>query len=334
VKRRQFIVGLGSTAAWPLAARAQEGQRMRRLGALTGGAETEHFTQSMLAAFRQRLSEIGWIEGRNLQIDLRWAAGDRARAQDYASELVGLRPDVLFGDRAFAVTALLAATRTLPIVFTGVTNPIRSGFVNSLARPGGNVTGFADSEPESLAKLPEFVKRIAPQVSRVAILGGVPLSDPSEFSTMEFKLRLIETAASSLGLRTAIATFHDTKGLEDAIRAFSQESNGALIFPGDSITALNLRLLLALALRNKLPTVTGYRAYIEGGGLLSYGTKSVDQFRRAAEYVDRILKGARPEELPVQLPIQFELVINLATAKALDLTLPPTLLAIADEVIE
>jgi putative tryptophan/tyrosine transport system substrate-binding protein len=328
MRRREFIAGLGGVAAWPLTARAEQGDPVRRIAALIGGDESEVGRQTWVAEFRKRLHEIGWIEGRNLQINWRWAAGDRDRDRRYASELVVLKPDVLFGDNTFVVAALLEFTRTLPIVFALVNNPIGSGFASSLAHPGGNVTGFADSEPLSLVKLGEFVKQVAPHVARVVVLG--------KFYTAlaESRLRLVETSAASLGLKSVVAEVHDTKCLKDVITAFDQEPNGALIIPGDPFTAIHSKLILTLALHYKLPTISGARFFTADGGLLSYGTKTVDQYRGAADYVGRILKGDRPDELPVQQPTGFELVINLKTANALGLTVPPNLLAIADEVIE
>jgi putative tryptophan/tyrosine transport system substrate-binding protein len=327
-KRRDFIAGLGSAAGWPLAGRAQQGEPVRRIAALIGVDESQVSRQTWVAEFRKRLHELGWIEGRNLQINWRWAAGDRDRARRYASELVALRPDVLFGDNTFVVAALLEATRILPIVFALVNNPIGSGFVRSLAHPGGNVTGFADSEPLSLVKLGEFVKQVAPHVERVVILGQF-------YEALgESRLRLVETSAASLGLKSVIAEVHDTRGLEDVVAAFAQDPNGVLIIPGDPFTAIHGKLILTLALHYELPTISGYRDFTSDGGLLSYGTKAVDQYRGAADYVGRIFKGARPDELPVQQPTRFELIINLKTAKALGLTVPPTLLALADEVIE
>jgi ABC-type uncharacterized transport system substrate-binding protein len=330
MKRREFIAGLGSAAAWPLAAHAQQGQRVRRIGALIGTAEGDAERQAWVAEFRTALQELGWAEGRNIQIDWRWAASDRSRAQTYAAELVALKPDALFGDNSFVVTALQGATRTLPIVFAAVNNPIVSGFVGSLARPGGNITGFADSEPSSLARLVEFIRLIAPRVTRVGIIGDEGLTESGKART-----KAVATAASSAGLSVMVFEVHDSRDIEAAIGGIGQEPNGGLIVPGNYLTNLHRKSIFVLAARYKLPAVFGYRLFVtDGGGLLSYGTKTSEQYRGAAGYIDRILKGARPDELPVQLPTKFEMVINPNTAKALGLTVPETLLATADEVIQ
>ena len=329
MQRRNFITLLGgAVTAWPLKARAQQPERVRRIGVLIGADESDPDRQIWIAEFRKTLTELGWIDGRNIRIDWRWAAGDRDRASTYATELVALKPDVLFGDNTFVVIELQQATRTLPIVFAMVNNPILSGFVTSLARPGGNITGFSDSEPLSLSKLPEFIKQIAPHVTSVAIIAD-GLTQAAKTRTQG-----VATAALSVGLKVIVVEVRDTRAIEDAIVGFGQEPNGGLIVPGNPITNLHRKLILALAARYKLPVICGFRYYAADGGLLSYGTKTSEQYRGAAGYIDRILKGAKPTELPVQQPTKFELVINLKTAKALGLEVPPMLLARADEVIE
>jgi putative ABC transport system substrate-binding protein len=329
MRRREFIAGLGSAVAWPMAARAQQPERMRRLGALIGGDESDPDRRIRIAEFRRALQEKGWIEGRTIRIDWRWAAGDRDRALAYAAELVALKPDVLFGDNTFVVQQLQRATSTLPIVFAAVNNPILSRFVSSLARPGGNITGFTDSEPQSLAKLAEFMKAIAPWVTRVAI---IEQRGPSQAGRT--RLEGVATAMSSAGLRGTVVEVGSALEIESAIVQFGQEPNGGLIVPGDPLTVIHRKLIFALAVHEKLPAIGGYRWVTADGGLLSYGTKTIEQYRGAAGYIDRLLKDEKPGDLPVQLPTKFELVINLKTAKALGLTIPETLLATADEVIE
>jgi putative tryptophan/tyrosine transport system substrate-binding protein len=329
MQRREFIAALGSAAAWPLASRAQQTDRMRRIGALIGGAESEAYRQANVEEFRKALQELGWIEGRNIRIDLRWAAGDFDRARSFSAELIGLQPDVLFGDNTFVVAALQQATHTVPIVFAFVNNPIGSGFVSSLARPGGNITGFADSDPQSLTKLVEFTKEIAPQITRVAII-----TRPTPRAAGQVRTRHVETAASLIGLKPTVATVRDTGEIEDAIDRFAREPNGGLIVPGDPFTNIHHKLIIALAARHKLPATYGYSQFVRDGGLLSYGTKTSEQYRGAAGYVHRMLKGEKPSDLPVQQPTRFELAINIKTAKSLGLAVPLTLQAAADEVIE
>jgi putative tryptophan/tyrosine transport system substrate-binding protein len=334
MKRRAFFTLLGGAAAscasWPLSARAQQPKRVRKIGVLIGADESDPNRRAWIDDFRNGLRELGWIEGQTIQSDWRWAAANRDRASTYAAELVALNPEVIFGDNTFVVRALQQATRTLPIVFAMVNNPLLSGFVASLARPGGNITGFSDSEPLSLSKLPEFMRQIAPLVTSVAIIAdGQTLTEAAKARTQG-----IATAASSVGLKVAIFEVRGAGEIESAIAAAGREPNGGLIVPGNPVTNVHRKLILSLAARHELPAICGYRYYAVDGGLLSYGTKSSEQYRGAAGYVDRILKGAKPSELPVQQPTKFELVINLKTAKALGLTVPPSLLALADEVIE
>ena len=327
MKRRRFITLLGGAAvSWPLAVHAQFDGRVRRIGALIGGDEGDEEKRSFVGAFQQALQRLGWNEGRNLRIDWRWAASDIGRAREYAAELVALRPDVLFGDNTFVVTELRRATRLLPIVFAAVTDPTGEGYVANLARPDGNLTGFADRELSTVGKLAEFMKEIAPQVTRVGIIANriAPSGGP----------RTVEAAVSSLGLRSTILEVRDAREVEAAIVGFGQAPNGGLIIPSDPFTVINRKLIIMLAERHRLPAVYGYRFYVADGGLLSYGVDKHDQYRGAARYIDRVLKGAKPSELPVQLPIKYELAINAKTAKALGLEVPLSILMRIDEVIE
>ena len=324
MRRREIITLLGGAATWPLAAWAQ-GKRVRRLGALLGGNEGDSDRLAWVAEFRKGLAEHGWIEGRNIQLEWRWAQGNNDRAAAYAGELVALKPDVLFGDNTFVVRELQRATRLVPIVFAKVNDPIGSGFVGSLSRPGGNITGFADGEGVSLTKLPEFIKQLAPKITDVAILDGQLTTARSQG---------IASAASSIGMKAKILSVHDTHEIEKALADFAYAPNGALIVPGDPVLFGYRILIFKLAAHYRLPAVYGSVAWATSGGLFAYGTAAGEQYRGAAGYIDRILKGARPEDLPVQTPAKYEIVINLNAAKALGLTVPPSLLAIADEVIE
>jgi putative ABC transport system substrate-binding protein len=326
IRRRDFITLLGGAAAWPLAARAQQSaERMRVIGALIGGAEVDAERQRWAAEFREALAKLGWIEGRTVRIEWRWAAGDNGRAAAYAAELAGLRPDALFGDNTFVVMELQKATRSLPIVFAKVNDPFSFGLADSLARPGGNITGFADAEPASLTKLPELLKQLAPQLESVAIILGQGPTPRSQG---------IANAASSIGMRASLHLLHDAREIEEAITGFARGPNVGLIHPGDPVILPYRGLVVKLAAQYRLPAAYGNPIWGPEGGLLCYGTKAEDQYRGAAGYINRILKGARPDELPIQTPTKYQLVINMKTAKALGLTVPPTLLSTADEVIE
>jgi putative tryptophan/tyrosine transport system substrate-binding protein len=325
MRRREFITLVGGAAAWPLAALAQQGERTRRLGALIGGDERDPERQGCVAEFREGLVEHGWVEGRNIQIDWRWAAANNVRAATYAGELVALRPDILFGDNTFVVVELQKATRSLPIVFAHVNDPIEFRFVGSLARPGGNITGFADGEPVSLTKLPEFIRQIAPQTDSVAIVVGQEPTVRSEG---------IARAASSIGLRAKILLVHDDHEIREAFAGLAREPNTGLIVPGDPVTLRNRGLIVDLAAQYRMPATYGAIYWATPGGLLCYGPVTGEQYRGAAGYVDRILKGARPDELPVQAPTKYELIINLKTAKALGLTVSNQMQLLADQVIE
>jgi putative ABC transport system substrate-binding protein len=329
MRRRDFISLLaGAAAAWPLAARAQQGAHMRRIGALMNLAESDPEGQARIAAFREGLGKLGWTEGRELQIEYRWFAGDPERARAYAAELVKLKPDVIFAGATPSVAVLQRETRSVPIVFAQVADPVGAGFVASLARPGGNITGFALYEYTIAAKWLELLKQIAPQVTRVAII-----YDPTNPETKGY-LPVIEAAAPSFGVEVSISVVGNATEVERAIEQFAREPNGGLIPLPTPLMAVHRDLIISLARRHRLPNVYAYRYYPISGGLASYGVDNIDLYRRAASYVDRILKGEKPSDLPVQQATKFELVINLKTAKALNLDPPISLLARTDEVIE
>jgi putative ABC transport system substrate-binding protein len=328
--RREFIVTLGSAVfAWPLAARAQT-ERMRRIGVLMSYAESDSDAQAWYAAFREGLQKLGWTEGHNTQIDTRWATPDDAESmRRFAKELVALQPDLLLSSTTPTTSALLQQTRTIPIVFAIVADPIGSGFVANFARPGGNVTGFIFTEPTMAGKWLELLKEIAPRITRAAML-----FNPTSATYAEYWLKPFKAAAPSFAVEAIAAPVRDRSELETVIAAQAREPNGSLIAMPDSFTDAHRVEITSLAARYRLPAVYPFRFFAEVGGLLSYGVDRTDNFRRAAAYVDRILKGEKPAELPVQAPTKYELVINLKTAKALGLEIPPKLLALADQVIE
>jgi putative tryptophan/tyrosine transport system substrate-binding protein len=328
VRRREFITLLGGAAAWPLAARAQPSERMRRIGVLMNTAADDPNSPTYVAALSQGLQESGWSVGRNVQIDYRWSAGESNRARRYAAELLALAPDVILASSSPATAALQQATDRVPIVFVTVIDPVGAGFVQSLARPAGNITGFLLFEYGISGKWLELLKEIAPRVTRVAVL-----RDPA-ISAGVGQLGAIQSVAPQLGVELHPLGVRDAGEIERGVTAFARESNGGLIVTGSGLATLHRDLIVTLAHRHKLPAVYVRRAFVNGGGLISYGPDFVDQYRRAAGYVDRILKGEKPADLPVQAPTKFELVINLKTAKAIGLDVPPTLLARADEVIE
>jgi putative tryptophan/tyrosine transport system substrate-binding protein len=331
VKRRAFITLLGGAAAtWPLAARAQQPDRMRRIGVLMGYAENDSEAQAWVAAFREGLQKLGWTEGRNTKIDTRWATpGDAEAMQRFAKELVALQPDLILSHTTPTTTALLQQTRTIPIIFANVGDPVGSGFVASFPRPGGNVTGFNVSEPTQAGKWVELLKEIAPRVAKVAML-----FNPATATYAEYWLNPFKAAAASFAVEAIAAPVHDRSELEPVIAAQAREPNGGLIVMPDSFPIAHRVEITSLAARYRLPAVYPYRFFAELGGLLSYGVDLTDNFRRAATYADRILKGAKPSELPVQAPVKFDLVINLKTAKVLGLDVPALLQQRADEVIE
>jgi len=329
MNRREFIMLLGgAAAAWPLAARAQQGGRMRRVGVLQNLASDDPAEQARLMAFGQGLQELGWTIGRNVRIENRWSAGDPERIRRNTEEMVALAPDVILASGNAGVAPLLQATRTVPVVFVIVPDPVGAGFVDSLARPGGNATGFIAYEYGLSGKWLEVLKEIAPGVTRAAVIRDPALaSGPGQFAA-------IQSIAPSLGVEVSPVNVRDAGEIERAITAFAHSPNGGLIVTGSALVGIHRHLIIALAARHKLPAVYVERTYVAAGGLISYGSDFLDQYRRAASYVDRILKGEKPADLPVQQPTKYELVINLKTAKALGLDIPPTLLARADEVIE
>jgi len=327
IGRRELLAALGGAAAWPLAARAQQGERVRRIGVLMNLTDDDLEASARVTALAQGLQQLGWTDGRNVQIDYRWGAIDADRTRRYAAELVALAPDVILAVGGPAVVALQQAA--LPIVFVNVADPVGAGFVSSLARPGGNVTGFAPFEFSISAKWVELLKEIAPRVTRAAVIrdaAGGP------FGTAQFAV--IQAAAPSFGVEVRPVGARDAPEIEHAVTALARSSNGGLIVTAIPPSAAVRKLILALAARYGLPAVYSFRYYATSGGLISYGPDTHDPFRRAAGYIDRILKGEKPADLPVQLPTKYELVINLKTAKTLGLDVPPTLLARADEVIE
>jgi putative tryptophan/tyrosine transport system substrate-binding protein len=329
MNRRQLITLFGgAAAAWPLAARAQQADRMRRIGVLMNLAADDPEAVASVGALLQGLQQLGWTDGRNVRIDYRMTAGDADRSRTYAAELVALAPDVILAYGGSTVAPLLQATRTVPIVFVSVVDPVGAGFVASLARPGRNATGFINYEYGMSAKWLELLKQIAPRVTRVAVM-----RDPSLTSGTAM-LAAIQAVAPLFAVELSPVDVRDAGEIERAVTAFARGSNDGLIVVGGPGGNAHRELLIALAAKHRLPAVYPFRYYITSGGLMSYGPDQIDQYRRAAGYVGRILKGERPDELPVQAPTKFDLVINLKTAKALGLTVPPSLLAIADEVIE
>jgi ABC-type uncharacterized transport system substrate-binding protein len=328
MRRREFITLVGGAAAgWPLAVRAQQTKRVRRIGVLHAQTADDPEQQVRIAAFRQELQRLGWSEGHNVRIDLRWSAGIAADTRKFAAELIALQPDVLLTSSAAAVAPLLQATHIVPIVFVLVADPVGAGFVDSLARPGGNATGFTALEYSFGGKWLELLKEIAPSVTRVAVIRDTDSAGVSLFGA-------IQSVASSIGVELSPVNVRDVDKMDRTIAAFAQGSNCGLILTATALAFAHRHAIVALAARHKLPAVYFTRTFVTAGGLMSYGPNVPDQYRRAAAYVDRILKGEKPADLPVQAPTKFELVVNLKTAKALGLTAPPTLLGRADEVIE
>ena len=328
LKRRNFITLLGGAAAtWPLAARAQQSERMRRIGVLMNVAE-ESEQQANLAAFVQALQQLGWINGRNVQIETRWAGGSAAEIRRHVGELVALAPDVIFATGTASMGPFLQATRSLPIVFVNVADPVGAGVVDSLSHPGGNATGFIQFEYSLSGKWVELLKQIAPGVTRAAVV-----RDPTITSGIG-QFAVIQSVAQSVGVEVSAINPRDAGEIERAVTTFANAPNGGLIVAASALATLHRELIIALAARHKLPAVYYRRYFVTTGGLISYGYDTVAQFRGAASYVDRILKGEKPSNLPVQAPTKYELVINLKTAKALGLEVPPMVLARADEVIE
>jgi putative ABC transport system substrate-binding protein len=329
MRRRDFIkVVVGSTAAWPFTARAQQSEPMRRIGVLMTLSEDDPEGRERMAAFLQSLQQLGWSDGRNVKIEYRWGANDAERIKKFAAELVTLAPDVILTGGSLSVAVVQQATRTVPVVFGNVIDPVGAGFVETLARPGGNITGFTVFEYGISPKWLELLKQIAPHVTRAAVL-----RDPTVASGIG-QLGAIQGTAPSLGLELRPMDVRDASEIERAIAAFARTSNGGLIVTASAVATSHRDLIVKLAARHRLPAVYPARFFVTSGGLISYGPDRNDQYRGAASYVDRILKGEKPADLPVQAPTKYELAINLKTAKALGLTVPPTLLAQANEVIE
>jgi putative ABC transport system substrate-binding protein len=329
IRRREFITLIGgAAAAWPLAARAQQAERVRRIGVLNSLAADDPESRGRIEEFRRALQELGWTDGRNIRIDTRWGAGDADRIRRYATELVALAPDAILAIGNSTVTALQQTSRTVPIVFTQVVDPVGAGFTASLARPGGNATGFTMFEFGISAKWLELLRQVAPHVTRVAIL-----REPALASAIG-QLGALQSVAPLLGIELSLVDMLEVGEVDRAIKEFAGGSNGGLIVLSGPSAIVHRDSIVTLASRHRLPAVYPLRLYAVSGGLISYGPDSIDPHRRAAGYVDRILKGEKPADLPVQAPTKYELVINLKTAKALGLEVPPTLLARADEVIE
>jgi putative tryptophan/tyrosine transport system substrate-binding protein len=326
MQRREFITLLVGTVAWPLTARAQP-KRMRRIGVIAGVAE-DALSKARIAAFLQGLRELGWTDGGNMQIVYRWSGGNTADTRKYAAELAALAPDVILAFGTAGAEAMFQATRTLPIVFAIVPDPVGSGFVKRLSRPGGNATGFMMFEYSLCGKWPELLKQIAPSVTRAAVL-----RDPNLIAGIG-QFAVIQSVAPSVGIEISPIDLSNSAEIESDIAAFAGSADGGLISTASALSQVHRDLIIALAARYRLPAVYQERNYVASGGLVSYGPNFLDQVRRAASYVDRILKGEKPADLPVQAPTKYELVVNLKTARALDLTVPPSLLSRADEVIE
>lgn len=331
MKRREFISLIGgAAAAWPLAVRAQEPGRVRRVGVLLAFFDYDPESQVRIAAFRQELENLGWTEGRNIQIEYRWASGDAERFRAFAAELVATRPDVVMAHTSPSAEALARETRTIPIIFAAVSNPVGSGLVASLSEPGRNATGFTIFEPSMGAKWVEFLKELSPRLARVGLLLN-PATTPGHGTPY---LQSVEAAARSFGIDSIHATVSNAAQIKDAIATLAHRPHSGLIVMPDVFMTNHRELITALAMRHALPAIYPFRYFAEGGGLISYGIDVSDIFRRAATYVDKVLRGATPSSLPVQHPDKFELVINMKTAEALGLDVPRILLARANEVIE
>jgi putative tryptophan/tyrosine transport system substrate-binding protein len=328
IGRREFALGGMAAAAWPLAARAQQAARMRRIGVLMPTAADDPEGQARMAAFLQGLQQWGWTVGGNVRVDIRWTAGEAERIRKAVTEIVALTPDVVFANTTAVVGPLLQATRTVPIVFAVVADPVGAGYVNSLARPGGNATGFTVFEYGIAGKWLELLKQIAPGITRAAVIRDANISAGLGL------FGAIQSAAPSVGLEVTPVNMHDATEIETGVTAFARSPQSGLIVLPSPLAVFHRDLIATLAARYKLPAIYPNRLFVAAGGLVSYGSDLLDQNRRAAGYVDRILKGEKPADLPVQAPTKYELVINLKTAKALGIEVPPTLLARADEVIE
>ena len=330
MRRREFITLIGGAAAWPVAARAQQPERARRLGVLMPYNADDAQGRELVSALRQGLSDHGWAEGRNIEINYRWIGEDSDRRSIYAAELVTASPNLLFACYLAQLAPLALETRTIPIIFVGVSDPVGSGYVESFALPRGNITGFTLYEASMAGKWLEVLKTIAPAVGRV----GIIINPETAVLRGTFYLRAFETAAAALALEPVTSNVHNAGNIESAIVALGRHPGGGLVVAPETFTELHRELIVTLVARHRVPTIYGTRQFAMSGGLVSYGPIRTDTFRRSASYVDRIFKGEKPGDLPVQAPTKYELVINLKTAKALGLDIPPTLLARADEVIE
>lgn len=328
MKRRAFLGLVGGATVWPLAAGAQQALAFKRIGVLFGLAESDPEAQARLSAFREGLRDLNWREGTNVRIDVRWGNGDGERVRSFASELVQLAPDVILGVNTAPVRALKQATQTLPIVFTGLSDPIGDGIVTNLSKPDGNFTGFSSFDPALAGKWLQLLKEISPTIVRTAVIYNPDTAPHSIF------LPALDAAAPSLGITLIRATVRDPAGIEDSIAAIAREPGGSVAVMPDIFTGTSRATTISAIARHRLPAIYPIRYHALDGGMISYGPDFIDLHRQAAAYVDRILKGAKPADLPVQTPTKFELVVNLKTAKALGFSMPPTLLARADEVIE
>ena len=330
MRRREFVTLVGGAAiSWPITSHAQQSDKTPLIGVLISYAESDRTARSEVAAFRGGLAKLGWTEGSNLRIELRWGNADPDRIRTLAKELIDLRPDVILSPTTLVTGALARETQTIPIVFVNVANPIASGFAASLARPGGNITGFTVETPEQGGKWVELLKEIAPRTVRMALL-----FNPASAVPLQYFMPSIQAAASSLAIQISNAPVHAKDEIEGIIAAQARNPGGGLIVMPDSFHVVNRELIIALAARYGVPAIYWNRFFTESGGLITYGTDFVEQFRQVPEYINRILKGEKPADLPIQAPTKFELVINLKTAKALDLDVPPLLLGRADDVIE
>jgi putative ABC transport system substrate-binding protein len=328
MRRREFFTFVVSAAAWPLAARAQQPAHMRRIGVLNPSFEADPEARANVTAFRDSLDKLGWMDGRNVHIDTRWGNADSKRIEGYVTEIVGLKPDVILASSGLVLQPLQRATRSIPIVFVSISDPVGAGIVASLAHPGGNITGFAPAEYTMYGKSLEALKEIAPQVTRAAVV-----FNPVQ-KLQAGILRAVEAAAPSLGVQVKAVGVRNAAEIERTIDAFAREPSGGLVVLPNPVTVGNRKLIIAMAARLRLPAVYAFPLFVKDGGLISYGVDLADDYRKAASYVDRILRGEKPADLPVQQPTKFRLLVNLKTANALGLKVPPSLLARADDVIE
>jgi len=330
LRRRKFITLIGGAAAmWPLAADGQKAERMRRLGVLMAASEDDPLMQTRITAFRQALAELGWTEGRNLKIEWRWTGGDITRVREYASELVRLAPDVLVANGTPNIAALKQATNSIPIVFVVVNDPVAQGIIASMAHPGGNITGFSFLEYSMVGKSLEMLKQIAPGIVRVAMM-----FNPDTYPYYAIHLQSFETVARTLSLELTAAQVHSPEEIDEVIAKLGRQPGSALLIAPDPYLVVHRDAVIRAAGQYRVPATYSFRQHVQEGGLMSYGADTVDVFKRSASYIDRILKGTSPADLPVQAPVKFEIAINLKTARALSLDIPPNLLALADDVIE